>query len=450
MFFTDTAQLTASSKATEGEPDLYLCELRVVAGRLNCDLTDVSADENAGESADVQGTVLGESENATEIYYVANGRLGEAAVAGDCISIVRNPPPGAECNLYAYDSSTRTNRLIATLPNADGWDWEDETGSGNLGKLTSRVSPSGQYLAFMSEASLTGYDNVDARSGQRDEEVFVFDAGTDRLACASCNPTGARPFGMFDPPAYPGLVVDRPQTWGGRWIAGSIPGWTKEESVRALYQSRYLNNEGRLFFNGADALVPADTNGKEDVYEYEPSGVGSCHSGTSCVNLISSGTSSEESAFLDASSSGDDIFFLTAAGLVPEDKDGAMDIYDAHVCSSTVPCAAGQSASVPPCASNESCRSASAALPEGVATPASAAVAGIGNVSQIPPPPRAKPKPLTRAQKLTKALKACRTRRNRQKRAACEKQARKKYGPVKPKKKANPGSARSHSREGAK
>ena len=57
-----------------------------------------------------------------------------------------------------------------------------------------------------------------------------------------------------------------------------------------------------------------------------------------CIGLISSGTSSQESAFLDASENGDDVFFLTAAQLVPADTDDAYDIYDAHVCSEASPC----------------------------------------------------------------------------------------------------------------
>jgi hypothetical protein len=39
-------------------------------------------------------------------------------------------------------------------------------------------------------------------------------------------------------------------------------------------------------------------------------------------------------------------------------------------------------------------------------------------------------KPLTRAQKLAKALKACRKDHKKRKRLACEKQAKKKYGPI--------------------
>jgi hypothetical protein len=44
-----------------------------------------------------------------------------------------------------------------------------------------------------------------------------------------------------------------------------------------------------------------------------------------------------------------------------------------------------------------------------------------------------KPKRLTRAQKLSKALRACRKERKKRKCVACEKQARKKYGPLKKK-----------------
>ena len=44
-------------------------------------------------------------------------------------------------------------------------------------------------------------------------------------------------------------------------------------------------------------------------------------------------------------------------------------------------------------------------------------------------------KPPTRAQKLAKALKSCHAKRNRQKRQACERQARKRYG-AKPKHKS--------------
>ncbi len=70
----------------------------------------------------------------------------------------------------------------------------------------------GGYVAFMSNSPLTGYDNRDAVSGQRDEEVFLYDAASNHLVCASCNPTGARPVGVFDQgettTGEPPLLVD--------------------------------------------------------------------------------------------------------------------------------------------------------------------------------------------------------------------------------------------------
>jgi hypothetical protein len=79
--------------------------------------------------------------------------------------------------------------------------------------------------------------------------------------------------------------------------------------------------------------------GVENAYEYEPSGVGSCQSPSGgCVSLLSSGSSSRESAFLEATPNGSDVFFLTAAQLVPQDTDTAFDIYDARVCTRQSPC----------------------------------------------------------------------------------------------------------------
>ena len=131
-----------------------------------------------------------------------------------------------------------------------------------------------------------------------------------------------------------GLLVDRREVWLGHWLAGNIPGWTAQSIKSALFQSRYLSDEGRLYFNSPDSLVPAASNGKEDVYEYEPSGVGSCQSPSGgCVSLISGGSSDRESAFIEATPDGGNVFFVTEARLLPQDTDTAFDIYDARECT---------------------------------------------------------------------------------------------------------------------
>jgi hypothetical protein len=389
IFFTDGARLTPGSTANgDGERDLYMCEVGEVAGHLACTLKDLTVDHNPGEHASVQGRVIGAAADGSSVYFAANGALTAGAVHGNCESFSRSQ----SCNLYRYDAQSGETRLVAVLSANDVPDW----GLGHiesLGALTARVSPGGRWLAFMSQRPLTGYDNRDAVSGERDEEVFLYDAQTGALHCASCNPTGARPRGVPDNNQELGLLVDRSFVWHGRTLAASIPGWTQVQNKQAFYQSRYLSDSGRLFFNAADALVPRDSNGTGDVYQYEPPGVGGCTQSSSptygvvsggCVDLISSGVSGEESAFLDASESGNDVFFLTASQLASQDLDTALDVYDAHVCSGEVPCPPPPPPPAPAC-EGDACQSPVQAPND--PTPGSLSFHGPGNVTPGVTPP---------------------------------------------------------------
>jgi hypothetical protein len=462
IFFTDTAPLTEDSTQSptgeESPTDLYEFQLTgesPLRGRLR----DLSAGASAA-SGDVLNVIPGISEDGSVVYFVANAALAPGATPGQCS---RNPefgepsPPGATCNLYVSEADPthpgeRRTRFIATLSSQDAADWGAGEASHlgpkslNLSSVSSRVSPDGSYLTFMSLQSLTGYDNRDAVSGQLDEEVFLYDATAGRLLCVSCNATGdgagwTRPHGVLDTELAGeglGLLADRGEIWQQRWLAGSLPSWgfnfNGASQPAALYQPRYLSDSGRMFFNSADGLVSQDQNGKEDVYEYEPAGVGSCTDSAGCTGLISSGTSDRESAFLDAGQDGNDVFFLTAAPLVAADSDQSIDIYDAHVCSSGSPCLQYPTASTSLCESAAACRPSSTSSQSGGA-PATATFSGAGN-----PPPGAQqvrenkadkaPARLTRAQKLTRALKQCRTRdkHSKPKRSRCERQARKRYG----------------------
>jgi hypothetical protein len=192
------------------------------------------------------------------------------------------------------------------------------------GEETSRVTRDGSHLLFLSDAELTGYPN------EGETEVFLYGpppgGGVALLTCVSCNPSGERPQG-----------------------AASIPG-TRSNGTRPeatdVYQPRALAASGdRVFFETADSLVPQDTNGATDVYEWEADGEGTCARGVGCVQLISGGRDPEPSYFLDADESGGEAFFLTAASLYPLDP-GSYDVYDAHefggfaVPESPIPCIA--------------------------------------------------------------------------------------------------------------
>jgi hypothetical protein len=437
VFFTDTQRLTENSDATSNEADLYECEIVERPSGLGCELSDLTPG-SGGRGAAVQGGLLGASEDGSTLYFVATGVLTGAANSRNEKAVA-----GAD-NLYMlrYDDSLgkwEAPSLVGVLSSEDEPDWKLE-----LRGKTARVSSSGRYLAFMSDRPLTGYDNHDAVSGKADEEVFLFDAEDGRLACVSCDPTGALPHGVEDRPTGLNRLVDGSSVWqDNTWLAANIPGFTPYDLSVANYQSRYLSNEGRMFFNSSDALVPQDIDGTEDVYEYEPSGVGDCttsyptfseHSG-GCVSLISPGTSPTESAFLDASENGDDVFFLTAERLVPQDVDAAKDVYDAHVCSGQAPCYNAPVAA-PACTTADACRAAPTPQPTAFGLPASGTFSGAGNVTPTTSSSTIRAKTLTRAQRLAGALTAChkRYRSGKRRRAMCERQARKQYGVVRPRK----------------
>ena len=401
VLFTDEAQLTTNSTASFGENYLYECRIVEVeeAGNkvLRCKLTDLTVDP--GGHAGVEGIVDVGSEESTTIYFQARGKLTSKPSAFGAEAKAGEP------NVYLMHYNGETGKweepvFIATLSQRDQPDFVRGGGSvQDLAGKTSMVSPDGRYMAFMSELPLTGYDTRDANSGERDEELFLYDSGSGRLVCVSCNPTGARPVGVVDK-AGP-FLADPEHVWNGgegggepeRWLAASVPSWVNFESTFARYQPRYLSDSGRVFFDSPDVLVPQATNGLMDVYEYEPAGVGSCSVASAtfsersngCVALVSSGSSGEESAFLDASESGNDVFFLSSAKLVGADAGSALAVYDAHVCTSGSPCGSETSSSLP-CTTADACRAAPAPPPSVFGAPGSATFTGAGNVPPVPTP----------------------------------------------------------------
>jgi hypothetical protein len=313
--------------------------------------------------------VLGASEDGTYVYYVSNAR-----------------------DLYVmhYDGSSWTRTFIAKLSPEDRASFSRFQA---LDEKTARVSPNGRYLTFMSAQDLVGYDNRDAVTGSPDVEVYLYDAKTGRLTCPSCNPTGARPTAINIEATKP--FMDPTTAWRGQGLAAMIPTWSEYALNKAVYQPRFLSDEGRLFFDSVEGLVAQDTNGVPDVYEYEPDGVGSCRGEGGCVFLISSGVGPRPSLFMDASASGSDVFFLTADRLVSQDYDNVFDVYDAHVCTTAVPCLPAAAASPPPCDTGDSCKAPPTPQPPIFGSPASATFSGPGN--QIPPAATPAVKPKTKA-----------------------------------------------------
>jgi hypothetical protein len=300
--------------------------------------------------------ILGAASDLSRIYFVDTAALtgpsvknagGEAAAEG-------------AFNLYLDEGGVRSfiGRLLAPDNSLEGFSlgaWR-ATPSERL----AQVSADGRYLAFMSKAPLTGYDNRIATGAGCAfggggatllpcPEVFTYDAATGALACASCNPTGVRPLGK-----------------------SNLSLLYRIDEATAQPVNLPAEGEGRVFFESEDALSLADQNGAiRDVYEYRPQGVGGCDRPEGCIELISSGTDSFDSQFVSSSPSGKDAFFTTRAALLPSDVDDFTDLYDARVGGGF------EEGAVVPCEA-EACKGPAADPPAQPAA-ASAAFSGPGN-----------------------------------------------------------------------
>ncbi len=396
VFFTDSdaAELTSDTRAGSGQ-NLYMYE--VPTGKL-VDLT-------AAADVEVEG-VLGEGESEAgeyTIYFTAKGVLDETANSNGV-----KAEAGAD-NLYTLSQSGKP-KFIAALTEQDGkgairplspsgreefGDWQP-----GLGHRTAEVTPDGHSLVFMSKESLTGYHNV--AEGVTVEEVYVYEAEGGGLFCVSCNRSGEPP--QLNGVSEEGLAAYLPVSWS------------------ATYMPQLISEDGsRVFFDSDEPLVPQDTNGEQDVYEWERDGSGACRVSVGCVYLLSGGVSESSSWLIGGSASGDDVFMVSREQLVPGPSNGAYDLYDARV--GAVPVSGSA-------CTGTGCQGVPSA-PPAFATPPSGTYEGVGD---FPPPAPAKPavkpkaKPLTRAQKLARALKTCAKDRSRKRRAVCEAQARRRYG----------------------
>ncbi len=346
-----------------------------------------------GANAGVLG-VLGANEDANTVYFVAEGVLsaandaGVAPVSGEPnLYVINNDGAPAFIGTLSRDDGNGMQPFISSQLEARFGDWQP-----GLGQRTASVTSNGGSAAFMSDQSLSvvGYPHGYKNNGS--VEVYVYSAG--RLFCASCGSTGEPGEGF--------LPIGWQQTY--------LPQWISEDG-------------DRVFFDSTAPLVAQDTNGSQDVYEWERGGHGSCtHSYGStggCVFLLSGGSSQAGSWSVGASANGDDAFFVTRAKLVPEDENDAFDLYDVRV--------DGIKPVAPPTCTGTGCQGLPAPPPL-FATPSSATFTGVGNFTTPVERAKTKAKSLTRAQKLARALRACEKQKKHKKRVACQERARRLYG----------------------
>ncbi len=225
-----------------------------------------------------------------------------------------NPNVGRESQLEVYDHGVTKTVPGAGAEYAGGLYRQLQSSDGT--SQLSVTTPDGSKILFLDRADLAGYDTfgpscIEGSPGNC-REAYIYDLSSGSFTCVSCNPSGAPPVGETS--LY--------KVTAGTNLFSPSPPLLSEDGSRA-------------FFETTEALVPQDTNGVSDVYEWE----------NGHIYLISSGQggklggggggeaglSNIGSTLAGASSNGDEVFFTTTDRLVPQDEEDSRAIYDARV-----------------------------------------------------------------------------------------------------------------------
>lgn len=322
-----------------------------------------------------------DSESLEYLPSVTLGGIVTAAKDGSSFVFVNGSGSSPELDLWSAGPGGGTTRAIAVLP-----------GGGFVGP--GRMVEDGSVLVFQAQAPIAGFNNGGL------EQIYRYDVNTNELDCLSCPPAGIKPSGN----SYLSATDQYLTPFGG--ASGA------EKPVNDV---RGVSSDGsRVFFDSPDPLVSRDTDGQLDMYEWE----------NGAVFLISSGTSSDYSLFLDNSESGGDAFFATNDELVEGDNDAGFDVYDARIPRpgdnpppAAVPCS-GDVCQGPP------------SVPNLLGAPPSATFNGVGNiVEELAIASKSTPKKaVSKKPSLSRQLRACRKLKSKRRRVSCERQARKKQG----------------------
>jgi hypothetical protein len=276
-------------------------------------------------------------------------------------------------NLYAFDGATTAfiGRLTERDVNGEinpyskkAYDglglWMTQVRFQETGLDQSHVTLAGSVFVFESRANLTGYDP------EGHSEIYRYEQAGDRLDCLSCDPTLA-PVGS------------------NARLQSTAPVQGAQEPTSRFSAIPNVSPDGdRVFFESGQALVQADTDGVQDVYEWETNGTGSCATQNGCLFLISTGHSAQPNYLYGVSENGDDVFISTTDLLLPADTDSTPSIYDARVHG-------GFPEPTPVSCKEESCR-APLSVPPVLLAPVSDALGGSGNIEQPPVKPKPKAK----------------------------------------------------------
>lgn len=333
-FFRTATSFDPADDEDGNHEDMDIYKWTAASGRSVC-ITCAVPHANVDAPPIVGNNTLGQavteaivSEDLSHVYFTSTEKLADAPSAAS-----EQAP-----NLYVWRQGHSGVRFIARTD-----------GIVNSGRNSGELTPDGNVLVFYSNQpslnALTGTDNGGFA------QYYRYDDRDGSVTCISCAPSGPTPA-----PALPGLAANA-------------------HSVEANFHALTADGDS-IFFSTPNALVPGDTNGTYDIYEW--------HDGE--VHLITSGTfdyAGQQPVLIGVTPSGRDLFFTDFEKHTPEVQESASTLYDARIGGGF------QSPPTPaaPCASEEACHGTpGTSLPS--FTPASDSPAGGGNVVESHSKPR--------------------------------------------------------------
>lgn len=278
VFFQDVARLTPSAPETT-EPKMY--EFNVPAQTLTY-VADMAKGEPAGKAAEI----LGASRDGSRVLY------REDAAGTWILGFWERRAGGGE-----------QSRTVASFAAAPVFHSVRATAEGSAFVFTEKKELRPEHPEPASGAPASGlFNNKGVHF-----EVYRFVPGSNELNCLSCALSGTTPS------ANASISNDDAEL---QTNLQEIP-----QDGRAVDSRGITTNGEEVFFQTAQALLPQDINGVENVYEWKDN-----H-----LYPISSGHSQQASYLLDNGENGENVFFATAEGISPEDLEGGYDVYDARI-----------------------------------------------------------------------------------------------------------------------
>ena len=235
------------------------------------------------------------SEDGAAVYYEANG------------------------SIYRYETLTGMTSFVAAIhsPRAAGEAFY--------------TTPDGQFLVFVGGSGgveIAGRSGLELEPrGAAHNELYRYDAADGSVVCVSCGEGVAAP--------AEGEMIESTNV-------------SLRLTMKRLRSFRCPKMAKGCSFRPTARLVPQDTNSAEanegsagafpgmDVYEWEADGVEEgpgvvCGVVVGCTHLLTSGEDVGRATFLGAGENGRNVFFATAAQLVPQATPEFPNIYDARV-----------------------------------------------------------------------------------------------------------------------